>query len=46
MTIEECVDQLVQNLELDSKISRKKENATATHAFQIVLEKYLKDLPQ
>lgn len=46
MSIEEFVKLLVQNLEIDSKTSRKKEDAAAAHAFQFVLENYMKDLPQ
>jgi hypothetical protein len=46
ITIEEFVKLLIQNFEIDSKTSRKKEDLAAAHAFQIVLEEYLKDLPQ
>jgi hypothetical protein len=45
VTIEEFVNLLVQNLEIDIKTSRKRENGIATHAFQFVLEKYVNDLP-
>jgi 23S rRNA maturation mini-RNase III len=45
ISIEEIVNLLVQNLEIDSKTSRKKENSIAACAFQIVLEKYMKILP-
>jgi hypothetical protein len=45
LTIEEFVSLLIQNLEIDSKTSRKKENAVAARAFQIVLENYMKNLP-
>jgi hypothetical protein len=46
ITIEEFVNLLVQNLEIDSKTNRKKENAVSAVAFQSVLEKYLNKLPQ
>ena len=46
ITIEEFVSLLVQNLEFDSKTSRKKENSVAADAFQSVLEKWLRKLPQ
>jgi hypothetical protein len=45
LTIEDFVVMLSHNLKIDTKTSRKKENAIASHAFQGVLEHYLKDLP-
>jgi hypothetical protein len=45
LSIEEFVEILIQNLEIDSKTSRKKENASAAYAFQIVLEKNINNLP-
>lgn len=46
LTIEDFVNLLAQELEIDSKTSRKQENAISAHAFRFVLEKYLKELPQ
>ena len=45
MTIEEFVNLLVQNLQINSKTSRKRENEVAANAFQRVLENHLENLP-
>ncbi|MHA1575955.1 MAG: ribonuclease III family protein [Candidatus Thorarchaeota archaeon] len=45
VTIEKIVDLLVANLDLDSKISRKKEGELASLAFQALLEYIIPNLP-